>query len=126
MMGTISHEQLFCVRGIRKAAQARVLRRQLQRLRDETLVLAFKEEVDLPQGLDIAFLRQINHSRAFDHLPGDRHVPPTRPLTDHDKPKSHRTGGYPSGQRTRYASHRRAGEDGDYDEDDEVQSVEQV
>jgi len=60
----LGERQLF---GIRQSTQARVLGRQLQGLRDEALVFAFEEETDLPQGVDIAFLRQINHSRAFDH-----------------------------------------------------------
>jgi hypothetical protein len=41
---------------------ARDFRGQLQRLGDEALILALEEGTDLPQGLDIAFLRQINHS----------------------------------------------------------------
>jgi hypothetical protein len=47
--------------GIGQSAHARELRGQLQRLGDEAVVFALEEETDLPQGLDIAFLRQINN-----------------------------------------------------------------
>ncbi len=48
--------------GIRHAAQPCELRGQLQGLRDEALILAVEEETNLPQGVDIAFLRQVDHA----------------------------------------------------------------
>jgi hypothetical protein len=43
--------------GIGESAHTRELRGQLQLFGDEALILALEEETDLPQGLDIAFLR---------------------------------------------------------------------
>jgi hypothetical protein len=48
--------------GIGEAAHPRELRRQLQRLGDEALIFALEEETDLSQGVNIAFLRQIDHA----------------------------------------------------------------
>jgi hypothetical protein len=55
----LSQRQLF---GIGDAAEPRELRRQLQRLGEEALILALEQETDLTQGLDVALLRQIDHS----------------------------------------------------------------
>jgi hypothetical protein len=51
--------------GIGQSTHARELRGQRQRLGDEALVFALEEETDLPQGLDIAFLRQIDHASSI-------------------------------------------------------------
>jgi hypothetical protein len=47
--------------GIGHAAKAREFRGQLQVLGEEALDFAIEEETDLPQRVDITFLRQIDH-----------------------------------------------------------------
>jgi hypothetical protein len=47
-----------------ESAQARELRRQLEILGYEPLILALEEETDLPERLDIAFVRERHHAAA--------------------------------------------------------------
>ncbi len=56
-------------------------------------------------------------------LPGDRHVPPPRILTEGDDTHYHHTGSRPAGLGPRDAPRRRAREDGDNDQDDQSQGV---
>jgi hypothetical protein len=54
----LGQRQLF---RIGDATEPRELRRQLQRLGQEPLILALEEETDLTQRVDVALLRQIDH-----------------------------------------------------------------
>jgi hypothetical protein len=52
------------LRDLGQAAQARELGGQLEILGDEPLSLALEQSADLPQGVDVAFLRQRTHAGA--------------------------------------------------------------
>jgi hypothetical protein len=49
---------------LRQAPQARELGGQLEILGDEALILTLEQQADLPQGVDVAFLRQRHHDAA--------------------------------------------------------------
>ncbi len=52
------------LRDLRQPAQAREFRRQLDVLRDEALILTLEQPADLPERLDVAFLREGHHDAA--------------------------------------------------------------
>ena len=52
------------LRDLGESAQPRELRSQLEILGDEALILALEEETDLPERLDVAFVRERHHDAA--------------------------------------------------------------